>query len=185
MRLADGEGFEPSRRLHACRFSRPVPSTTRPPILQKQLSKLASARAPSQCQPSPAQAVAIRQLTRGKDNRAKPVATLHHSTWARQRLPRGGGWHEAHFTYCGHGRHRGSFGDSGFRRSSHRRRFPGNEMHLQGVRYKQRRRYGSVQRRVQRKDRLFKGLGALRLLQGGRTRASAIRQARHSTRLGA
>jgi hypothetical protein len=32
MRLADGEGFEPSRRLRACRFSRPVPSTTRPPI---------------------------------------------------------------------------------------------------------------------------------------------------------
>src|SRR6185312_10935295 len=30
--LADGEGFEPSRRLRACRFSRPVPSTTRPPI---------------------------------------------------------------------------------------------------------------------------------------------------------
>jgi hypothetical protein len=30
--LADGEGFEPSRRLRVCRFSRPVPSTTRPPI---------------------------------------------------------------------------------------------------------------------------------------------------------
>src|SRR5262245_2403246 len=31
--LADGVGFEPTRRLRACRFSRPVPSTTRPPIL--------------------------------------------------------------------------------------------------------------------------------------------------------
>src|SRR5262245_15252320 len=31
-KMADGEGFEPSRRLRVCRFSRPVPSTTRPPI---------------------------------------------------------------------------------------------------------------------------------------------------------
>src|SRR6516225_759947 len=31
-KLADGVGFEPTRRLRACRFSRPVPSTTRPPI---------------------------------------------------------------------------------------------------------------------------------------------------------
>ena len=31
-RLADGVGFEPTRRSHACRFSRPVPSTTRAPI---------------------------------------------------------------------------------------------------------------------------------------------------------
>ena len=30
--LADGVGFEPTRSLHPCRFSRPVPSTTRPPI---------------------------------------------------------------------------------------------------------------------------------------------------------
>ena len=30
--VADGEGFEPPRRLPACWFSRPVPSTTRPPI---------------------------------------------------------------------------------------------------------------------------------------------------------
>lgn len=30
--MADGVGFEPTRRLHACRFSRPVPSTARPPI---------------------------------------------------------------------------------------------------------------------------------------------------------
>ena len=30
--MADGVGFEPTRRLRACRFSRPVPSTTRPPI---------------------------------------------------------------------------------------------------------------------------------------------------------
>ena len=36
--LADGEGFEPSRRLRACRFSRPVPSTTRPPILRLSIS---------------------------------------------------------------------------------------------------------------------------------------------------
>src|SRR5680860_53432 len=35
--LADGEGFEPSRRLHVCRFSRPVPSTTRPPIHSQML----------------------------------------------------------------------------------------------------------------------------------------------------
>lgn len=31
--LGDGEGFEPSKRLRVFRFSRPVPSTTRPPIL--------------------------------------------------------------------------------------------------------------------------------------------------------
>lgn len=30
--MADGEGFEPSNGLPHCRFSRPVPSTTRPPI---------------------------------------------------------------------------------------------------------------------------------------------------------
>src|SRR5262249_4653162 len=30
--LADGVGFEPTRPLQACRFSRPVPSTARPPI---------------------------------------------------------------------------------------------------------------------------------------------------------
>ena len=30
--MADGVGFEPTRRFHACRFSRPVPSTARPPI---------------------------------------------------------------------------------------------------------------------------------------------------------
>src|SRR5690606_6575578 len=30
--LADGEGFEPPRPLRAFRFSRPAPSTTRPPI---------------------------------------------------------------------------------------------------------------------------------------------------------
>src|SRR5690606_18930703 len=29
----DGVGFEPTRPLRACRFSRPEPSTTRPPIL--------------------------------------------------------------------------------------------------------------------------------------------------------
>ena len=33
MTLADGVGFEPTRPLRACRFSRPVPSTARPPIL--------------------------------------------------------------------------------------------------------------------------------------------------------
>ena len=30
--LAEKEGFEPSIRFTACRFSRPVPSTTRPPL---------------------------------------------------------------------------------------------------------------------------------------------------------
>ena len=30
--VADGVGFEPTRRSHACRFSRPVPSTARPTI---------------------------------------------------------------------------------------------------------------------------------------------------------
>jgi hypothetical protein len=30
--VADGVGFEPTRGLHPCRFSRPVPSTARPPI---------------------------------------------------------------------------------------------------------------------------------------------------------
>ena len=30
--VADGVGFEPTRPLRACRFSRPVPSTARPPI---------------------------------------------------------------------------------------------------------------------------------------------------------
>ena len=33
--MAEGVGFEPTRRLHACRFSRPVPSTTRPPLQHK------------------------------------------------------------------------------------------------------------------------------------------------------
>ena len=32
IRLADGVGFEPTRSLHPWRFSRPLPSTTRPPI---------------------------------------------------------------------------------------------------------------------------------------------------------
>ena len=31
--LAEREGFEPSRRVNAWRFSRPLPSTTRPPLL--------------------------------------------------------------------------------------------------------------------------------------------------------
>jgi hypothetical protein len=31
-RMADGVGFEPTRPLRACRFSRPVPSAARPPI---------------------------------------------------------------------------------------------------------------------------------------------------------
>ena len=30
--MADGVGFEPTRSLHPRRFSRPVPSTARPPI---------------------------------------------------------------------------------------------------------------------------------------------------------
>ncbi len=37
--LADGVGFEPTRRLPACRFSRPVPSTTRPPIQRSTLPR--------------------------------------------------------------------------------------------------------------------------------------------------
>jgi hypothetical protein len=32
LRMADGVGFEPTVRLHARRFSRPLPSTARPPI---------------------------------------------------------------------------------------------------------------------------------------------------------
>ena len=30
--MEDGVGFEPTRRFHVCWFSRPVPSTTRPPV---------------------------------------------------------------------------------------------------------------------------------------------------------
>ena len=30
--MAERVGFEPTRRLHACWFSRPVPSTTRTPL---------------------------------------------------------------------------------------------------------------------------------------------------------
>lgn len=30
--MADGVGFEPTKELPPCRFSRPVPSTARPPI---------------------------------------------------------------------------------------------------------------------------------------------------------
>ena len=33
--MADGVGFEPTVRFHARWFSRPVPSTTRPPILHQ------------------------------------------------------------------------------------------------------------------------------------------------------
>ena len=36
---ADGVGFEPTRRSPACRFSRPVPSTTRPPIHSRQFNR--------------------------------------------------------------------------------------------------------------------------------------------------
>jgi hypothetical protein len=39
-KLADGVGFEPTRRLHVCRFSRPVPSTTRPPIHLIELQRI-------------------------------------------------------------------------------------------------------------------------------------------------
>src|SRR5882672_9077138 len=38
MFLADGVGFEPTRPLRACRFSRPVPSTARPPIQSRPAS---------------------------------------------------------------------------------------------------------------------------------------------------
>ncbi len=31
-KMADGVGFEPTERSHVRRFSRPVPSTARPPI---------------------------------------------------------------------------------------------------------------------------------------------------------
>lgn len=30
--MADGVGFEPTKSVNPCRFSRPVPSTTRPPV---------------------------------------------------------------------------------------------------------------------------------------------------------
>lgn len=33
--MADGVGFEPTKGLHPCRFSRPVLLTTQPPILFK------------------------------------------------------------------------------------------------------------------------------------------------------
>ncbi len=39
--LAEGVGFEPTRRLPACRFSRPVPSTTRSPLRLGQAEILA------------------------------------------------------------------------------------------------------------------------------------------------
>ena len=32
LHVADGVGFEPTRGVNLCRFSRPVPSTTRPPV---------------------------------------------------------------------------------------------------------------------------------------------------------
>jgi hypothetical protein len=38
--VADGVGFEPTRSLHPCRFSRPVPSTARPPIHQREINSL-------------------------------------------------------------------------------------------------------------------------------------------------
>src|SRR6185312_9164142 len=45
-------GFEPSRRLRACRFSRPVPSTTRPPIPWSEIKYLkGGARQNNQCLP--------------------------------------------------------------------------------------------------------------------------------------
>jgi hypothetical protein len=51
--MAEGVGFEPTRDFHPCRFSRPVPSATRPPLLAMRglilaefiLAKYAGARA--------------------------------------------------------------------------------------------------------------------------------------------
>jgi hypothetical protein len=39
--MADGVGFEPTVRLHARRFSRPLPSTARPPIQQAERKRFA------------------------------------------------------------------------------------------------------------------------------------------------
>src|SRR5437867_3246115 len=44
--LADGVGFEPTRDLRPCRFSRPVPSTARPPIRFLPVLVSAARRAP-------------------------------------------------------------------------------------------------------------------------------------------
>ena len=41
--MADGEGFEPPRGVNLCRFSRPVPSTTRPPIRDSEIKYLLAA----------------------------------------------------------------------------------------------------------------------------------------------
>ena len=38
--MADGVGFEPTRSLHPRRFSRPVPSTARPPIHDNKIKYL-------------------------------------------------------------------------------------------------------------------------------------------------
>jgi hypothetical protein len=47
MKMEDGVGFEPTRRLPVCRFSRPVPSTARPPIpLGMSTGRLAHERSP-------------------------------------------------------------------------------------------------------------------------------------------
>jgi hypothetical protein len=40
--LADGVGFEPTRGANPCRFSRPVPSTARPPIRARNIKYLGS-----------------------------------------------------------------------------------------------------------------------------------------------
>ena len=45
MAVADGVGFEPTKTLPPCRFSRPVPSTTRPPIHSARKSERVSIRA--------------------------------------------------------------------------------------------------------------------------------------------
>src|SRR5260221_13330137 len=69
--LADGVGFEPTRPLRTCRFSRPVPSTARPPIhaavrwedsrLERPLAEISQNR-----HPPPVCAAAITQEITGK-----------------------------------------------------------------------------------------------------------------------
>ena len=48
--VADGVGFEPTRRSHACRFSRPVPSTARPPIQKTACLSVTLVMTEGQCQ---------------------------------------------------------------------------------------------------------------------------------------
>ena len=45
--LAEGVGFEPTRRSPACRFSRPVPSTTRPSLQASRVGPATACRIPA------------------------------------------------------------------------------------------------------------------------------------------